>query len=357
MKITSWSLVLMVLVCFIRSTTGASLGTDRENIHGSCPLQFKALTSIMDTNCRYRITNDTTQLQYALQNNIKWEDGTTRPIHIEILTEGNDTIKTTTDILFPNQWMLSYIDPNGPYYYVSWHSDFKVLSLGLLNGISDKPIHVDIQELSGNCTSILGSDDTTIAIVRLMSSFIRQAGVLGEDHDYENINLCYVTKFDWFLKSGWFKLKQYFGIPFQEFGYKCCMMRNDTVCCDDRLHAIEGYRVVPYVIAVILVCYFPISLMKIGNIFKTFDVEAYLENFSSYIQKQHSTSTSNTDDKTVSAHKKTIVSVHLANPFLIGFSDHQNLKAKHEENLQLDSCSSYSIFWINVLHVINFLTA
>ncbi|CAC5390606.1 unnamed protein product [Mytilus coruscus] len=177
------------------------------------------------------------------------------------------------------------------------------LSLGLLNGISDKPIKVGIQEMSGNCTPTLGSDDTTSSIVQLMSSFIRQAGVLGEDNDYENINLCFLTKYDWFLNSGWYKLKQYFGIPFPEFGYKCCMVRNETVCCDDRLHAIEGYRVVPYVIAVILVCYFPVVLMKIGNCFKSFDVEAYLENFSTNIQNQSPTRTSHTDDTIVSVDK------------------------------------------------------
>lgn len=329
MKITSRSFISVVFVCFIRSTKGASLGTDRKNIHGSCPLQFKALTSTMDTNCRYRITNETTQLQYALQNNIKWEDGTTRPIHIKILTEGNDTIRTTTDILFPNQWMLSYIDPNGPYYYVSWRSDFKILSLGLLNGITDKPIQVDIRELSGNCTSILGSDDTTTYIVQVMTSFIRQAAVLGDDHDYENINLCYLTKFDWFLNSGWYLLKQYFGIPFQEFGYKCCMMRNDTVCCDDRLHAIEGYRVVPYLIAVVLIFYFPIILMKIGNSLQKFDDKSYLKDFSSHSINQKLDNSNSDDD---------FVSVFLINPFFLGLSNHDDQKVTDETGSQENNC-------------------
>ncbi|VDI22871.1 Hypothetical predicted protein [Mytilus galloprovincialis] len=329
MKISSRSFISVVFVCFIRSTKGASLGTDRKNIHGSCPLQFKALTSTMDTNCRYRITNETTQLQYALQNNIKWEDGTTRPIHIKILTEGNDTIRTTTDILFPNQWMLSYIDPNGPYYYVSWRSDFKILSLGLLNGITDKPIQVDIRELSGNCTSILGSDDTTTYIVQVMTSFIRLAAVLGDDHDYENINLCYLTKFDWFLNSGWYLLKQYFGIPFQEFGYKCCMMRNDTVCCDDRLHAIEGYRVVPYLIAVVLIFYFPIILMKIGNSLRKFDDKSYLKDFSSHSINQKLDNSNSDDD---------FVSVFLINPFFLGLSNHDDQKVTDETGSQEKNC-------------------
>ncbi|CAC5419304.1 unnamed protein product [Mytilus coruscus] len=182
--------------------------------------------------------------------------------------------------------------------------------------------------MSGNCTPTLGSDDATSSIVQLMSSFIMQAGVLGEDNDYENNNLCFLTRFHWLYESCWYTFKQYFGIPFQEFGYKCCMVRNETACCDDRLHAIEGYRVVPYVIAVILVCYFPIILMNIGNSFKPFDAQVHLRNFSSTFHCE--SHTQNSDDK--------IVSVYLSNVFVIGFSDHQYLKTSHQERIHLDPC-------------------
>jgi hypothetical protein len=71
-------------------------------------------------------------------------------------------------------------------------------------------------------------------------------------------------------------MKQYFGVPFQEFGNKCCKLYNQTVCCNDKLYNINGYgRLIPYIISVILICYVPLILLKVAKITYTLHPNYY----------------------------------------------------------------------------------
>jgi succinate dehydrogenase hydrophobic anchor subunit len=82
--------------------------------------------------------------------------------------------------------------------------------------------------------------------------------------------------FEWFKNSPWYFMKQYFGVPFQEFGNKCCKLYNQTVCCNDKLYNINGYgRLIPYIISVILICYVPLILLKVAKITNTLHPNYY----------------------------------------------------------------------------------
>ncbi|CAG2197497.1 unnamed protein product [Mytilus edulis] len=168
-------------------------------------------------------------------------------------------------MILPNKWLLAYIDPDGPFNFVSWSSDFRVLSLGLLSDGNSEPIYVKINDTAANCDVKIGGNYMITEIVKLFTDFIREKVELDRHYDYENIHLCYLTKFEWFKKSAWYEAKQMFGIPFQEFGYKCCMVREEKVCCDDKLHRIEGYRLLLYIISIFLVLFSPIALMYIAD--------------------------------------------------------------------------------------------
>ena len=87
--------------------------------------------------------------------------------------------------------------------------------------------------------------------------------------------MCFLSVFQWFKNSPWYNMKKYFGVPFQEFGYKCCNLYNQTVCCNDKLYNINGYHLIPYIISVFLICYVPILLLKVATINHTFHPNYY----------------------------------------------------------------------------------
>ncbi|CAC5416366.1 unnamed protein product [Mytilus coruscus] len=185
--------------------------------------------------------------------------------------------------------------------------------MGLLNDYSKKPINVKINETSGQCQVVIGNNSTTVGITHLLLGMVRNHVELDKKHDYENINLCYFSKFQWFVDSGWFELKKYFGIPFQEFGYKCCTLRNETVYCDDKLHRNEGYRLVPYAIAVMLVCFSPFFLLFVATCMDI-DIESKLEDFAcSRFQRNPNTN---------------YVPIYFEHPILIGLFDDNGYRKK-----------------------------
>ncbi|CAG2220980.1 unnamed protein product [Mytilus edulis] len=197
-----------------------------------------------------------------------WQDGYVQHARISIAIVGNVTDNTAPA---PKDWLISYIDPSGPFYYVSWRSDFKVLSFGLLDDKPDQKIDIDIVENgNNNCTIQRSNKEITSQVVEYLTKEIRKANVTDNDQDYANIDLCFLTRFTWFIESPWYILKKYFGVPFQEFGYRCCNYFNGTVCCDDKLKEMEGYRIVPYIISVLIFCYIPLLFVRIGNLFTVF---------------------------------------------------------------------------------------
>lgn len=107
------------------------------------------LTINSSSECVFRISNDSTEFKHAISETIDWEDGMAQHINIQIILNGNDTEVHSKNIILTNLWLLTYIDPNGPFYYVSWRSDFRILSMNLLNDYTNKPIGVNINETSG----------------------------------------------------------------------------------------------------------------------------------------------------------------------------------------------------------------
>lgn len=71
---------------------------------------------------------------------INWNSGTTQHVYIMI----NDSRLKTEAVIHPHDWLVSYLEPNGPLYYVSWRTDFIVLSFGLLGEYTEKE-QVDMQ--------------------------------------------------------------------------------------------------------------------------------------------------------------------------------------------------------------------
>jgi hypothetical protein len=124
--------------------------------------------------------------------------------------------------------------------------------------------------------------------VRTISNYIRESKLLDKTYEYENINMCFLFVFEWFKNSPWYDMKKYLGIPFQEFGYKCCNLHNQTVCCNDKLYNINGYHLIPYIISVLLICYVPILLLKVATISHTFHPNYYhdFDNISDNVSKQ-----------------------------------------------------------------------
>lgn len=232
----------------------------------TCPADY--LPSGKDENsCSIKIA-DTESLTTFLKQKTIWQDGYVQHARISIAIVGNVTDNTAPA---PKDWLISYIDPSGPFYYVSWRSDFKVLSFGLLDDKPDQKIDIDIVENGdNNCTIQRSNKEITSQVVEYLTKDIRKANVTDNDQDYANIDLCFLTRFTWFIESPWYFLKKYFGVPFQEFGYRCCNYFNGTVCCDDKLKEMEGYRIVPYIMSVIIFCYIPLLFVRIGHLFTVF---------------------------------------------------------------------------------------
>ncbi|CAC5368803.1 unnamed protein product [Mytilus coruscus] len=232
----------------------------------TCPAEY--LPSAKDSNSCSIYIADTASLTNFLKKKRIWQDGYVQHARISIVIVGNVTDKTAPA---PKDWLISYIDPSGPFYYVSWRSDFKVLSFGLLDDKPNQKVDIEIIEnSSNNCTIQRTNKEITSQVVEYLTKEIRKANVTDNNQDYENIDLCFLTRFAWFIESPWYILKKYFGVPFQEFGYRCCNYFNGTVCCDDKLKEMEGYRVVPYIISVVIFCYIPLLIVRIGNLFTVF---------------------------------------------------------------------------------------
>ncbi len=232
------------------------------------------------TNCTFQIHNDTTAVQNLLKMVTNWGYGYIQDINIPIIISGNDTELTShgRGRIRLHEWVMRNIDPDRPPDYISWRTDFKILSFGLLNEKVDSnpEFTLAIDETGGACTFQYGSESTTREIVRTVSNYIRESKLLDKRYEYENINMCFLSVFEWFKNSPWYFMKQYFGVPFQEFGNKCCKLYNQTVCCNDKLYKINGYgRLIPYIISVILVCYVPLILLKVPNVTNTLHPNYY----------------------------------------------------------------------------------
>jgi hypothetical protein len=232
------------------------------------------------TNCTFQIHNDTTAVQNLLEMFANWNDKSIQDINIPIIISGNDTELTShgRGRIRLHEWVMRNIDPDRPPDYISWRTDFKVLSFGLLNEKDDSnpKFTLAIDETGGACTFQYGSESTTREIVRTVSNYIRESKLLDKKYEYENINMCFLSVFEWFKNSPWYFMKQYFGVPFQAFGNKCCKLYNQTVCCNDKLYNINGYgRLIPYIISVILICYVPLILLKVAKITNTLHPNYY----------------------------------------------------------------------------------
>lgn len=90
--------------------------------------------------------------------------------------------------------------------------------------------------------------DLTSFIVKVVVDNLKYSNALEQNTNYENVCVCFISMFE---HTSWYFLKKHFGIPFQEFGYKCCDYYA-YVCCDDKLNRITGYRLYPYIISVLL---------------------------------------------------------------------------------------------------------
>ena len=162
-------------------------------IIATCPIQFQPQFYNESSRCKYELDTNTSTLEYSLKNIIKWEDGMIQHIHSHIILHGNDTRFESNDVIVPNEFLLTYIDPEGPFYYVSWSSDFKVLSLGLLNDYANQATDVNLYETSGNCSVGIGCNTTTILTIKEILKFIRKKDVLDKQFDYENIHMCFLS--------------------------------------------------------------------------------------------------------------------------------------------------------------------
>ena len=232
------------------------------------------------TNCTFQIHNDTTAVQNLRKMFTNWNDKSIQDINIPIIISGNDTELTShgRGRIRLHKWVMRNIDPDRPPDYISWRTDFKILSFGLLNEKVDSnpEFTLAIDETGGACRFQYGSESTTREIVRTVSNYIRESKLLDKKYQYENINMCFLSVFEWFKNSPWYFMKQYFGVPFQEFGNKCCKLYNQTVCCNDKLYNINGYgRLIPYIISVILICYVPLILLKVAKITNTLHPNYY----------------------------------------------------------------------------------
>ena len=231
-------------------------------------------------NCTFQIHNDPTAVQNLLEMVANWNDKSIQDINIPIIISGNDRELTShgRGRIRLHEWVMRNIDPDKPPDYISWRTDFKILSFGLLNEKVDSipEFTLAIDETGGACTFQYGSESTTREIVRTVSNYIRESKLLDKQYEYENINMCFLSVFEWFKNSPWYFMKQYFGVPFQEFGNKCCKLYNQTVCCNDKLYNINGYgRLIPYIISVILICYVPLILLKVAKITNTLHPNYY----------------------------------------------------------------------------------
>ena len=240
-----------------------------------CPKDSKPIIEDQ-SNCTFQIHNDTTAVQNLLKMVANWDYKSIQDINILIIKHGNDTEDASHHRIGLHEWIMTDIDPDRPLYFISWRTDFNVLSFGLLNEVHSNPgFTLAIDETTGACKYEYGSESTIREIVRTISNYIRESKLLYKTYEYENINMCFLSVFEWFKNSPWYHMKKYFGVPFQEFGYKCCKLYNQTVCCNDKLYNFNGYRLIPYIISVLLICYVPILLLKVATINHTFHPNYY----------------------------------------------------------------------------------
>lgn len=80
-----------------------------------------------------------------------------------------------------------------------------------------------------NCTIDNPKHDLTSFMLKSFIETLKDLNVSNQNTDYAKVNLCFISKFDWFENSPWLILKKHFGIPFQEYGYRCCNYYNGSV--------------------------------------------------------------------------------------------------------------------------------
>ena len=87
------------------------------------------------TNCTFQIHNDITAVQNLLEMVANWNDKSIQDINIPIIISGNDIELTShgRGRIRLHEWVMRNIDPDRPPDYISWRTDFKILSFGLLN--------------------------------------------------------------------------------------------------------------------------------------------------------------------------------------------------------------------------------
>ena len=87
------------------------------------------------TNCTFQIHNDTTAVQNLRKMFDNWNDKSIQDINIPIIISGNDRELTShgRGRIRLHKWVMRNIDPDRPPDYISWRTDFKILSFGLLD--------------------------------------------------------------------------------------------------------------------------------------------------------------------------------------------------------------------------------
>lgn len=193
-------------------------------------------------------------------------DGLLAHIKIQFIPYINHS--STSDVIFPNEWIWTFVPPGGGQFYISWPVEYYVYSFGLLDTQTLKEtVKLYVNVSSPFCNITFGEMQTVRKLGHALYEMLEKFNFDQVSAFYDYSYWCYLAVENDMYGSTRYHLSRYLGVPFRLFGYKCCKTNKEqkNVTCYSHIIPWQSSQFFPFFLGVLFFSYFPLVIVKCGH--------------------------------------------------------------------------------------------